>query len=242
MECFIVRPEDVSVEDSIVVLRDDEAHHALRSLRLKAGEQFIATDLQGTCYQVELSSGSDSGKMLIAEGRILKVLPEHHESASSVIIAQAILQQPSRFEEIFEKATELGIGGFIPIITERTGKKNINPDRIDRILREATKQVSRARKPFLQEPMAFREALSYVISKGWKIIVLHEGVDAGSSLKNNIEDGESYCFFIGPEGGFTDEEIDHAARNTAIIASLGKRRLRADTAAIACAAYALLRV
>lgn len=232
MECFIVQPDDVRAGE--LVLCGDEAHHALRSLRLKHGEEIIATDLAGTCYHAVLVGSHEEKNEMIAECKILQALPEHHEPKHRIILAQAILSQPSRFEDILEKATELGVSSFIPLITERTEKKQINRKRLERILREATKQVSRARMPILHEPMN----LSHALSASQGAIVLHEAVSQDNHISNVLTTVESYplTLFIGPEGGFTEEEIAQAQSQSAIIASLGARRLRAETAAIAAVA------
>jgi len=235
MECFIVASNDIFIAEQKLVLRGDEAHHALRSLRMRMGERLIATDLCGTCYLVELSSGEGGNRNdLQAECTVIEVLPEYHEAKRNIVLAQAILQQPSRFEEILEKSTELGIAGINPLITERTEKEQINADRITRILREATKQVSRARIPMLFPPMNFKDAITESIS-GRIAVILHETAAEEASLAKMLHENVStpITLFIGPEGGFTEAEVAFGQAQGAIVASLGARRLRAETAAIA---------
>ena len=243
MECFIVAPNDVDLAEGKLLLRGDEAHHALRALRLRTGEQLMATDLEGTCYRCELESSSDGNrKEQTASCIIIDIFPEYHESARSIILAQAILQQSSRFEEIIEKATELGITGFIPLITTRTEKRQVNEGRINRIIREATKQVSRARMPSFSEPMIFDAIMTHAIQKGRSVIVLHESAEQDDHL-SKVLSGMSdmpITIFIGPEGGFTEDEIGKAKQHGAAIASLGPRRLRAETAAIAAVSLTCL--
>ena len=240
MECFIVRPDDVFPDQQLLILRDDEAHHATRSLRLRIGEALMATDLEGTCYQAELSSIHEEKKGTIAECSIINVLPEYHESRRKLILAQAILQQPSRFEEIVEKATELGVSAFIPLLTERTEKKQINRERLQRILREATKQVSRARKPLLDEPKKLTDVIAATIADQ-TLILLHEGTSVDASLSSTLSSVTGdVVLLVGPEGGFTEDEVSAAQSRGALVASLGSRRLRAETAAIAAVSLVAL--
>lgn len=243
MECFIVAPNDVNLAEGSIILRGDEAHHALRALRLRSGEQLMATDLEGTCYRCELESSSDANrKDPIASCTIIDIFPEYHESERSIIMAQAILQQSSRFEEIIEKATELGVTGFIPLITARTEKRQVNEGRIGRILREATKQVSRARMPGFTEPMTFDQTIAKATQEGRSVIVLHESAEQDDHLSKMLVTmhGRPITLFIGPEGGFTEDEIAKAKEQGATIASLGPRRLRAETAAIAAVSLTCL--
>src|SRR5688572_26699542 len=221
MECFIVAPSDVDLAEGNLLLRGDEAHHALRALRLRSGEQLMATDLEGTCYRCELESSADSNrKDPIASCAIIDIFPEHHESSRSIILAQAILQQSSRFEEIIEKATELGITGFVPLVTARTEKRQVNEGRMDRILREATKQVSRARMPGFTEPMTFDETMASAIEEGRSVIVLHESAQQDDHLSKVLATmpEKPITLFIGPEGGFTEDEIAKAKQQGAAIA------------------------
>src|SRR3954470_23740432 len=101
MECLVVRPEDVDRESMRLFLRDDEAHHALKSLRLKAGDELLATDLMGTCYRCKVN-GSDPSELTCS---IEEVLPEYGEPARDVVLIQALIAQPARWEFLLEKAT-----------------------------------------------------------------------------------------------------------------------------------------
>jgi 16S rRNA (uracil1498-N3)-methyltransferase len=236
MECFIVAPSDVVESEHRLLLRGDEAHHAIRSLRMHAGETLVATDLSGICYRARLRQVHEQRqKELIAECEILEVLPHYHESGRQITLALAILQQPSRFEEIIEKTTELGVTTFIPLLTERTEKRKLNVQRIERLLREATKQVSRACMPVLDEPTQVKEALRASIHADNLTVILHEAADIDNSLARVFQENASSALtlFIGPEGGFTEDEVAYGREQGAMVASLGARRLRAETAAIA---------
>lgn len=240
MECFVVEPQNVDRATMQLRLIGDEARHCIRSLRMKIGEALFASDLTGTCYETKLSEILEPNRnKLEAVCTILKLLPKHNESQRDVQLIQAILQQQSKFEEIVEKATEYGVRSITPITSERTEKDTLNVERVERILRAATKQVSRANKPFLEEVISIDKALQRRVDEGRTIFLFHESAKLEDRFSAQQLD-EKIAIVIGPEGGFSEEEIAHF-QNTfnAQVVSLGERRLRAEAAAIAALAIAL---
>src|ERR1043165_9913419 len=106
MECFIVDPADVFGDR--LVLRGDEAHHAARSLRMRVGETILATDLQGVCYSAVIRSIEEVGKReQVVEAEVIEHLVNFHEPSVELRLIQGILNQPSKFEEITERCSEL---------------------------------------------------------------------------------------------------------------------------------------
>jgi 16S rRNA (uracil1498-N3)-methyltransferase len=244
MECFIVTPEDVDTSRRELSLQGDEARHAARSLRMRVGESFIATDLQGCCYLATIMNIDEIGKHeLIVRSAIDDVLPEHNEPTVSVELIQGILNQPSKFEEIIERCTEIGISVFTPIVSERVERNNLKRERLEKLLRTACKQAHRARMPLLQPVRSFDEALEAASSARKTLILLHEGADLSKSLRiaSDANSGNGIALVIGPEGGFSDTEVELAqSKYSAFVASLGPRRLRAETAAFTASAIALV--
>jgi 16S rRNA (uracil1498-N3)-methyltransferase len=234
MECFIVLPSDVSLDARSLTLRGEEAHHALRSLRLRPGEALLATDLEGTCYECRLTGEEDKSALCSIE----RVLPNFGEPQRDVLLIQGMIAQPARWEFLLEKATELGVTAIQPMVTERTEQRHIRFDRSDRVLRAAVKQTKRSRLPKLivsdmGELLSLEEALTSAKLQGREIILLHDAAEEplGASA------AAASAIVVGPEGGFTNEEIVLARdRFGARLASLGSRRLRAETAAIAALA------
>jgi 16S rRNA (uracil1498-N3)-methyltransferase len=233
MECFIVEKQNIDLERHTLVLTDDEAHHATRSLRTKPGEAILATDLAGICYLCR-AEGADPGTLTCS---IQEILPNFGEPKQNVLLIQGMIAQPSRWEFLLEKATELGVTAIQPITTERTERTSFNRERSDRILRVAVKQTKRARMPELRELSSFAEALSHVINNGRKLVLLHEAANSSSSIPRSwAADSKALAIAVGPEGGFSDSEVLMASNAGAEIISLGPRRLRAETAAIAALA------
>ncbi len=233
MECFIVESANIHLDQNELILSGDEAHHATRSLRIRAGEELLATDLSGTCYRCHVERANHDAVFCSID----EILPNYGEPERNVLLLQGMISQPSRWEFLLEKATELGVSAIQPITTERTERANFNRDRSERILRAAVKQTKRARLPELRELSSFGTALSQAIMEGRGVLLLHEGSTvASTNSRSRPLGGEPLAILIGPEGGFSDSEVELASRSGALITSLGPRRLRAETAAIAALA------
>jgi 16S rRNA (uracil1498-N3)-methyltransferase len=141
-----------------------------------------------------------------------------------------------KFEFVLQKATELGVQSFIPLVTDRMelriervrGKE----ERWRKIVLEAVKQSGRSKMPPIEPPIQFDEAIA---RDGAKIVF---DADVESSTTNKRQ--QKTTFFIGPEGGFSERELTLARENGASFEQLGPRRLRAETAAIAALAIHLI--
>jgi 16S rRNA (uracil1498-N3)-methyltransferase len=240
MECFIVEPNNIQEEQARLALVGDEAKHAVRSLRMKEGSLLFATDLSGVCYSSKIISVNKLSKDdWEAECEILEKLPNHNESPKHIHLVIGILQQTSKFEEILEKCTELGVKEFTPIYSMRSEKEELNRERSERIIRSATKQVSRATSPVLHQTEAFLIAVLRLREMEYDVIIFHEQIETAEAFTTVDIRAVPTALVIGPEGGFSEEEIEIAKSYGAEVASLGVRRLRAETAAIAACAIAL---
>ena len=229
MECFIVSPADV--DGSVLTLRGDEAHHAIKSLRLREGDELLATNLEGSCYECRVASNDASSVTCTIE----QFLPEYGEPTKDILLIQAMIGQPARWEFLLEKATELGVTQIQPVVTEHTEQRHVRFDRADRVLRAAVKQTKRARMPQLLEMTPLSEALHLAATDFREILLFEESADF---LLADVQ-GARLALVIGPEGGLTSGEILMAREQFgAHVASLGNRRLRAETAAIAALAIA----
>src|SRR5687768_18612412 len=98
MECLIVDPRDVDVASNQLLLRGEEAHHAAKGLRLRSGEEFLASDLSRTCYRAEFVESRTTGKHDIeVDARILEALPTYGEPAGEIELIIGFLSQPARW-------------------------------------------------------------------------------------------------------------------------------------------------
>ncbi|MEP7234838.1 MAG: RsmE family RNA methyltransferase [Ignavibacteriota bacterium] len=242
MECFIVNGGDVDLSSNTFILRDEEARHAIRVLRLREGETLMATTLNGFCYRAKLVLTEQPAKNeWIAKCSIDEALPEYNESQADIQLIQGIPQQQSKLEEIVEKCTELGIRSIIPATSKRTEKKSVNHERMSRIIQTACKQVSRARMPDFTEVLSLTDALRKAHSEARKIFILHESAPVEDTLLKHLllQKVKKITLVIGPEGGFDEDEIFLATSDFgATVTSLGPRRLRAETAAVVAVSLA----
>ncbi|MFA6497570.1 MAG: RsmE family RNA methyltransferase [Patescibacteria group bacterium] len=142
------------------------------------------------------------------------------------------------FEWVLQKCTELGASAFIPMITDRVIKKIKDvPARWRDIVREASEQSGRMTLPTVSEPMSFLEAFEHM--KAYDRIVLHESVGESTDMPK-VREMDHIALFIGPEGGFTDSEIEKTKGANTKVVQLGSLVLRAETAAVVATAFVRL--
>jgi 16S rRNA (uracil1498-N3)-methyltransferase len=201
-----------------ITLTGDELHHA-RVLRLREGEEVEVFDGRGSIAVAR-----------VVDPATLQLLSpvETRESPLAIDLAMAIINL-DKFELVLQKATELGVRSIIPLITERV---EIRPERYrgkgerwEKIVAEAVKQSGRGVVPRVEAPLEFEKALD---REGVKILF-----DADAPPGTCPPSPAAVTLFIGPEGGWADNEIALALARECVIERLGPRRLRAETAAIA---------
>jgi 16S rRNA (uracil1498-N3)-methyltransferase len=207
----------------VVTLSNDERHHA-RVVRVRDGEE------------VEVFNGRGIGFFGVYESdtvRLTRPAPDR-EASAAIHLAMSIIQL-EKFELVLQKATELGVRSIIPMITARV---EVRPERYRgkqerwrKIVFEAVKQSGRTRIPEIEEPTTFDEILKRDGAK----IVFDADIEATEQPSNPA------TLLIGPEGGFTEEELEAARRHGCAFQQLGPRRLRAETAAIIATALSVTR-
>ncbi len=224
MNSFLVSPADVTGDR--LALAGEEAHHCARVLRLREGEEVLAIDGLATAYRVRLRK-VDPARV---EGEILETLPRHNEPAVEVWLALGILKQTAKFDIVVEKGTELGAAGFIPLRTGHGERESVKLDRWRKIAESAAKQCLRCRVPLIESPCAIAEAIA--LRTFDRVVLAHERAPRERTLQSAISGSSHILALVGPEGGFTPDEVAEAERAGASIVSLGARRLRSETAAI----------
>ncbi|MCP4337216.1 MAG: 16S rRNA (uracil(1498)-N(3))-methyltransferase [Mycoplasma sp.] len=204
------------IDDNFFELSDEVLKH-IKVIRSEK-EKFICI-FEGKFYICKLED-----KL----ARILEPLNESHEHNGRVIIAAALINI-KRFEWLIQKAAELGATELIPILTKRVIKKNNDFSkkiiRWNQISKNASEQSFRNVKMIVSKPINFNDALKIDVDNKY---ISHEK----NKSKVPIEFPTNSIFFIGPEGGFTEEEISIAKEFGCQDISLGTRILRSETASI----------
>ena len=224
-----------------MILDKEVLHQLKRVLRIRIGEPFVALDNNGHEYLCALTSLSESSaSALITEKRLTL-----NEPPLKVTLYQALPKKPELFEWVLQKGTELGVSAFVPLVSARTERDAVSKcERLERIIKEAAEQSERGKIPVLHDIATFAEALepSGGCPHDEVTVILHgRGVTTplAASL-SELRKHQACHIFIGPEGGFTEEEIIHAKEHGAVVRSLGSRVLRTETAGIAAASLLLL--
>jgi 16S rRNA (uracil1498-N3)-methyltransferase len=205
-----------------VEITSEIAHQMAKVLKLEIGEQVELCDGKGINAQGKIIKLSKNSTIVEIE-KITKESP----AQKSITLFCAVLKKEN-FELVVQKATESGIQKIIPMITTRTVKTGLNMERLQKIAKEACEQSGRNYLPEIFEPITFEESLEKAKENNINIIF-----DAsGENFKNIKNESKNIGIFIGPEGGWTHEEIKKATENKFSVASLGTNILRGETAAI----------
>lgn len=249
MHRFFVDPERLQGET--VALSGPQARQIRDVLRLRPGDRIVLLDGSGWEHQAELIAIERDR----AEARILQRLLSSNEPRTKITLYQAILEG-QKFELVLQKGTELGVVAFVPVVAQRclvASLEDIGEQkqaRWRRIIVEAAEQSRRGRLPILRPALLLRQAWEEA-AWGGTTLVPWEGppqadASGGRSLRaallESARGGQrpfSINLFIGPEVGFTEQEIAQGQRYGAIPVSLGPRILRAETAGLVAAAAIL---
>jgi len=207
-------------------LSEEESKHCIRVLRLNVGDTVQLIDGRGGLYNAEIKDAHPKRTIL----QITSVTQDYNKRNHYLHIAIAPTKNIERLEWFLEKATEIGIDEISLIICQRSERKEAKIDRLNKIITSAIKQSIKAWHPILNEPVAFNKFVSTPF-EGQKFIA-HCEPGNKFSLKNEVKPSGRYLVLIGPEGDFTPAEIEDAQKNGFKAITLGKSRLRTETAAL----------
>lgn len=233
MHRFFITNED-SVSGGLVKIMSEELVHQMANvLRFRVGEKVALLDGEGDEYEVEILEISKKGVAC----RVVEKKVCDAEPSIKIILYQAMTKNPERFEFVLQKGTEVGIVKFVPLITVRTERQSLNKiDRLRRILKEAAEQSGRGIVPVLGEVVELKKLLKDKPC-GMCILADPSGKKGLKEVCLGIRAGEVVNVFIGPEGGFTEAEVESALEAGFEVVNLGKRILRAETAGMVVAGF-----
>ncbi len=226
--------EKIGGKEQISLTNPELLHQMSKVFRFKAGDTVILFDGTGgeTLCEITLLTKK------VAEF-LVKERWEGLSSPAQKVTMYLSLIKKDNFEWVLQKGTELGVNRFVPIVSERSEKKDLNMERARKIVVEATEQSGWASVPEVCEPVSLNDILEQKDSILENLIVFHvEGITFEKSVvmvgKNPLG------VLIGPEGGFSEKEIELFKSKNIPIYSLGKQTLRAETAGVAIASLLLL--
>ena len=215
-----------------IELPEEESRHAIKVLRARVGDTFKLIDGKGGSANAEIS---EVGKRYC----IVSVNEIQHspENSPKLTLLVSPTKQTERFEWFLEKAVEIGVDRIIPVWTSRSERKVEKHERWNKVIVSAMKQSGRSWLPVLENACSFDKVVKLV---NQPILIAHciESLDTEKPhLLSALKPDEDACIAIGPEGDFTSEEVELALKNGGIEISLGKSRLRTETAAIVATTY-----
>lgn len=235
--------EEENIKDNIILLYGDDAGHIYRVLRSKIGEILTVCDGTGNDYEAEIIEITDNQVRL----EIKSATFTNSEPNVKITLFQG-LPKGDKMELIIQKCVELGVYSIVPVNTERCivkldkNKEKKKIDRWQKISESAAKQSGRGIVPKIEEIISFSEALKKASEFSMSMIPYELELYRG--LKEFLDDykakgGKTLGIFIGPEGGFSVDEIEKAINVGVFPVTLGKRILRTETAGMSAVSNTL---
>ena len=203
----------------------EESKHIIKVLRKKDTDILFVTNGLGFLFKTEITLASDT-KCTVE----IVSIEKREASKFHLHLAVAPTKMNDRYEWFLEKATEIGVHEITPIICDRSERKVINQERFEKILLTAMKQANMLFLPKLNAAKTFKEFIKDK-SEGMQLIAHCEETEK-KSLKSVLKPNTNLTLLIGPEGDFSEKEIQLALENNYAPISLGNTRLRTETAAI----------
>ncbi len=226
--------EDHQIGKEYITITGADVNHIRNVLRMKQGERIRVSNQEGRDYFCEITEVGED----FVQADIVSEDESGTELPSRIYLFQA-LPKGDRMETVIEKAVELGVYEIIPVamkycVVKLDEKKAaVRVKRWQAIAESAAKQSKRSIIPVVHPVMTYREALEYANACDIRLVPYENelGMKGTKAAFAKVKSGCSISVMIGPEGGFSEEEIN-AARETMDVISLGKRILRTDTAGI----------
>ncbi|RKS97299.1 RsmE family RNA methyltransferase [Chryseobacterium defluvii] len=218
------------IEGDTIIINDEEQQHIVKVLRMKNGEEIHVTDGKGN-----LASGK-----LVIEGKkagidVSAIKTDIPDFNPKLHIAIAPTKNIDRIEFFVEKAVEMGISEITFLLTEKTERKNINIEKIRKQSIAASKQSLRYHFPIINDFVKLADFLKNINPENTFVAHCHESLER--TELTHIPPMENYTVLIGPEGDFSEKEIQYLSHNKIRAISLGNQRLRTETAGVFIAGW-----
>lgn len=216
---------DITENSSQFTFNREESKHIVKVLRKNIGDTLHITNGNGWLFTAEIAIPNINKCNAIIVSKTLQ--PKRNYNLH---LAVAPTKMNDRYEWFLEKATEIGIDSITPIICDHSERKIIKPERFERILQSAMKQSLSCYLPKLNEAISFQDFVKQDFNN--ELFIAHCEETNKKSLKEQLQPKTDITILIGPEGDFSVKEITQALENNFTPVTLGKTRLRTETAAI----------
>jgi 16S rRNA (uracil1498-N3)-methyltransferase len=208
-------------------LDEQESKHCIKVLRMQNGDALNLIDGIGNLFTAEIIDAYYKACRL----KITDIQTEFEKRNFYLHIAIAPTKNIDRFEWFIEKATEIGIDEITPLISEKSERKQVNNERLERIAISAIKQAIKAYKPKINEAVTFKSFMAQN-DKGYSKFIAHCIDSEKQQLKDCYKSEKDAIVLIGPEGDFSVQEVKTAIDKGFLPVSLGNSRLRTETAGV----------
>ncbi len=215
-----------NIPSLVFQLDETESKHAVRVLRLTNGDSIQLIDGKGNFHNAKIKDAHPKR----CQVEIIETHAEFGKRNHYLHMAVAPTKNIDRFEWFLEKATEIGIDEITPILCEHSERKMIKHERLEKVIISAMKQSLKAYLPKLNPLTPIKDILSAEFDGNKCVAHCYE--KDKRQLKNEATNSNSNLILIGPEGDFSESEIETALQNKFIPVSLGESRLRTETAAV----------
>lgn len=222
-----------SIQDGLLRIEGAEVRHIRRVLRLRAGDQITVFNGLGNEYEGTILEEKPSFVLV----QIQSILSTQKESRLEVTLAQSLLKG-EKMDFVIQKGTELGVKEIIPFFSSRSVpllERSMRPERHrrwERIAIEASKQCGRGVVPKIETLKDYPEMLQCGSPEGLRLILWERARISLREVLDRSEEKARIFFVVGPEGGFSQEEVNEAEKKGFIPVGLGRRVLRAETASL----------
>jgi len=223
------------IETDIYVLSEEESKHAVRVLRLTESDSVQLTDGKGNWFEAQIMDAHPKRCSLQIQSKIV----EYGKRSFYTHIAVAPTKNIERIEWFLEKAVEIGLDELSLLYCDFSERRNVKIERLEKIAAAAMKQSMQAYMPVINEPCKFSDFMKKSLPANRFIAHCYQTERIG--LKTSIQPKTENLILIGPEGDFSENEIQMALNNSFKPVIMGNTRLRTETAAlVACHTVALM--
>lgn len=212
--------------NQIYTLGKEESQHCVKVLRLKENDTLYLTDGQGNLYKAEIVEAQPCSCSV----RVIETQEEYGKRDYYLHVAIAPTKNIARIEWFLEKATEMGIDEITPIICDHSEREIVKNERLEKIIVSAMKQSLKAYLPKLNEAIPIKQVI--LNAKEEHKLICYCQDDDRKKIQDIYKPKESVLIIIGPEGDFSEKEVQEALNNNFQKITLGKERLRTETAGL----------